>query len=435
MDIRYIVNRLNELPKGYISKKRIKGNNYYYFQYVYINKLISKYIKSYELDEYKSKIKERKVLEKQLLCYRRQKPFTLSVSANTLTGYLMSENLKIAEFKNGKLIKFINKKLAPLYIQRTKDIESYLESRTIDLTRPNARLLLKQLGILNKDKYISLYSYGATIQDHYWFKPLHSKKTYKDIVFTNDLYADIALEGKLLQVNNINSSSPELTNIGSYEKCWRLINDKWYLYKKGKDEEIFAEYFTYCLAKNLKMNIAKYEIDNEYIRSLNFADKYNFEPMFSLANDNEDNYYIFKILLNINKQLAIDYIKLYWFDTIVYNVDRHNQNYGLLRDRKTGDIISLAPNFDNNMSLYGYFNGVDNNHLESESIKPFIKFINNKDVYDVFKNIKLPIINEEILDKTLKECPKRIDENKLKKFILDRYLYINHKIKPLSQAF
>ena len=32
-------------------------------------------------------------------------------------------------------------------------------------------------------------------------------------------------------------------------------------------------------------------------------------------------------------------------------MDRHTQNFGFLRDIDTGEIISLAPNFDNNVAL------------------------------------------------------------------------------------
>ena len=38
-------------------------------------------------------------------------------------------------------------------------------------------------------------------------------------------------------------------------------------------------------------------------------------------------------------------------DTIIFNMDRHTQNFGFLRDIDTGEIISLAPNFDNNVAL------------------------------------------------------------------------------------
>jgi hypothetical protein len=38
-------------------------------------------------------------------------------------------------------------------------------------------------------------------------------------------------------------------------------------------------------------------------------------------------------------------------DTLVSNSDRHSENFGLLRSREDGHLISLAPNFDNNASL------------------------------------------------------------------------------------
>ena len=40
-----------------------------------------------------------------------------------------------------------------------------------------------------------------------------------------------------------------------------------------------------------------------------------------------------------------------FLDTIVANPDRHTNNFGLLRDTNTGMLMSLAPNFDNNMAL------------------------------------------------------------------------------------
>ena len=40
-----------------------------------------------------------------------------------------------------------------------------------------------------------------------------------------------------------------------------------------------------------------------------------------------------------------------FMDTICANPDRHTNNFGLLRDIKTGDLIGFAPNYDNNMAL------------------------------------------------------------------------------------
>lgn len=38
-------------------------------------------------------------------------------------------------------------------------------------------------------------------------------------------------------------------------------------------------------------------------------------------------------------------------DTLCANPDRHTNNFGLLRDVKTGKLLGLAPNYDNNMAL------------------------------------------------------------------------------------
>jgi len=433
MNLRMILEELETLPKGYISQKRIKGKYYYYYQYPYLSKLISKYIKYNQVEELKNKLDRRKLLEKRLALYKRQKPFTLSVSANKLTGTLMNGIHRVALFNNGKLVKYFNKNIAPIYIKRTENLEHFLETRTLDLTRSNARFLLKQLEIYNKEQYISLYSYAATIQDQFWFKPLHSKVTYKDIRFDNDIYADIALEGKILNINKLGSSTPELTTIGSYEKCWRLIDNKWYLYKKENDDELYSEYFVYLLADKLKINVAKYELDGKYIRSLNFATKYNFEPIYSLAGDNEDYVFVFNILLKINKEIAKDYIKLIWFDTIVYNVDRHNHNYGVFTDRRTGNIISLAPNFDNNMALLSYNKTLSQDPAKDSMVTRFINFVNkNNDVKELTRTIIFPVINEKMVDEVLNKAPKRKENDQIKKFILDRYCFIKSKLYKIS---
>lgn len=40
-----------------------------------------------------------------------------------------------------------------------------------------------------------------------------------------------------------------------------------------------------------------------------------------------------------------------FYDALLHNDDRHNQNAGVLRNSNTGEIISLAPYFDYNLGL------------------------------------------------------------------------------------
>ena len=57
---------LEELPKGYISEKKIKGHIYYYLQYRENRKMKTIYIKKNEVDAYRNLISHRKELEKDL---------------------------------------------------------------------------------------------------------------------------------------------------------------------------------------------------------------------------------------------------------------------------------------------------------------------------------------------------------------------------------
>ncbi len=57
---------LAELPKGYISKKVIRGRESYYWQYRDGQKIVSQYISAAELPEKEWQLKRRKSLEVSL---------------------------------------------------------------------------------------------------------------------------------------------------------------------------------------------------------------------------------------------------------------------------------------------------------------------------------------------------------------------------------
>lgn len=64
--IKSIESELSELPKGYISEKKINGNAYYYLQNREKKKIKSKYIKRDNVEAYKLLIAHRKELEQEL---------------------------------------------------------------------------------------------------------------------------------------------------------------------------------------------------------------------------------------------------------------------------------------------------------------------------------------------------------------------------------
>ena len=57
---------LRELPRGYISKKKIRGKESYYLQYREGAKIVSKWIPAANLQEVEKQVDQRKMLEASL---------------------------------------------------------------------------------------------------------------------------------------------------------------------------------------------------------------------------------------------------------------------------------------------------------------------------------------------------------------------------------
>lgn len=54
------------LPNGYISQKKINGSIYYYLQFREGNKIVSRYIKSANVEDIRELISRRKILKESL---------------------------------------------------------------------------------------------------------------------------------------------------------------------------------------------------------------------------------------------------------------------------------------------------------------------------------------------------------------------------------
>ena len=247
--IRQIEAELSRLPAGYISKKVIGGKERFYLQWMENGKLISKYIKPAEFGEISARVEARKRLQAELKELKetpegiRDSNLRRKAARNmsSITGTLMSEDRVIATVKNGEITGY-DEALLPLYLKRTMDMEGWLASRAIDAHRTNSRLLKKALRIHTADDaQVALTVNAATVTDRYWFRPEGSTACYDDIRFKENYFDSLALRGDPDGFSHKPSRTPELTNTGSFEKCWRLIDGNWWMYKSGNDNEYFSE--------------------------------------------------------------------------------------------------------------------------------------------------------------------------------------------------
>lgn len=336
--------------------------------------------------------------------------------------YIMSGNTITAEWKDNKLV-VINKALLPLFLQRISDLNMWLETRAIDSHRANSRLLKKALRLADRDDISTVIQVNAaTITDNYWVKPIDSSLTYEDVKFEDDYFSNLALKGNYDSFNKVanskRSKTPELTNIGSFEKCWKLRDGKWWMYKTANHDELFSELFISKLGKLLGMNMAVYERGNGYIKTLDFTDNasVNFEPASSFMGDNEEYMDVISKLTEICPAAIPDYVNMIFLDTIVANPDRHTNNFGLLRDVNNGNFIGLAPNFDNNMALIsrGYPSKPKQNDL---LIKLFNEMLDNHPEYSSF----IPSITEADVRKCIDSLHMRVKKDVITRMIMSRY--------------
>ncbi len=348
---------------------------------------------------------------------------------------IMSNDECIAEFSSGKL-NIINAPLLPLHLNRTGDIEGWLSQRAIDEHRTNSRLLKKALRLENKDDInTALHFNAATITDTYWVKTPGSKLTYDDVRFKENYFDMLALRGDPDSFNRKPSRTPELTNTGSFEKCWRLIEGKWWMYKSESEAEQFTELFAYYLATALNIPSAVYEKDDGYVRTLDFTNgaSVNFETAYGIIGEESDYRKVYRKLKELDSGVAKAYVMMTFFDGLIFNMDRHEHNFGVLRDVRTGKILSMAPLYDHNIALITRGFPTDISRKSDRMISDFAELIHDENI-----NMKLPQLTEKTVSQAVRRAAAHFDEaaelsENTKGFVVEYVMNGFARIKELSK--
>lgn len=326
------------------------------------------------------------------------------------TGYLMYKDKQVAEIKDTEFVKSLDDNLLPVIMinKNVGSLEAWLQTRVIDTHRTNSRQVRRRLSVRSEvPKEIVIKARAISITDSYWLKWINEDITYNEVRNRlSDGLNTVALYGNATEINFKDLDiSPELTNIGSFEKCWKLIEGCWYMIKKGTYKENFAEVLIANIAINLGFDAVKYEAieDGILVKCKDFTNngEVDFEPMFSFVRD----YWEIDDSVSIIKELGYieDFLNITFMDALCYNIDRHTFNFGILR--KDGEPVGLAPNFDNNLGLSGVLNnsGLENTWYSTSFTRNNYKPILEEYNYDVPK-IDLEDI-KDIINDTLKGFP------------------------------
>lgn len=344
-----------------------------------------------------------------------------------INGLLMHKDTVVAEIKNNNL-EIINQGLLPLYLKRNGSLETWIASRAIDTHRPHSRLIKRILRLSAADDCeIALKVNAATITDNWWVKrPDEKGLEYKDVRFSVNYFDNLALKGdpdSIERINNremLTSRSPELTNIGSFEKCWKLENHEWWLYKLSNELQTFSELFIFEMGSKLGFDMAYFEKWESGTKTLDFTEnaKYDFEPAFSLVGEDVDYIKNYAAIRAVGPELADEYLDILACDALFFNFDRHTHNYGFLRDSETGLFLKMAPNFDNNLALVanGYPSDISIKRKNDLFINDFLDLLEQTN-----NSYYLPVLTESMIDDALERVGMNVQNETIKAFVLNGY--------------
>lgn len=304
-----------------------------------------------------------------------------------MTYFLCHKNIQVLIFKTenneiSEVCEILNKEHLPIGgfrdyekgISKTYQFRQWWKNRSIPASRQNLKDALEVLGNITTEQLVSK-SYGLSLSDHYWAKPINSNLCWENInFFDNDFSEDVgkALFGTLdvQDLSSISFMSPDNTSDGWLKKKWIIDNGERILLKGGSgsvQQEPFNEVLAFEICKKLKIPHVDYKIvesEGRYysackdfvMQQTELVSAWNVKNSFEKSNNESEYTHLINCCRNlgmkdiqeIEKQIA----NMLVLDCIIANEDRHFNNFGFIRNPTTLEWQGLAPIFDSGTSMF-----------------------------------------------------------------------------------
>lgn len=395
--------QIGKLPRGYISKKTVNGNVYFYHQWSEDGVKKSKYLRDEEIAGLTEQIEERKKLQRELAEIKAGGDAAPVSMTGLLKCTLMHKRTEVAELELDNETGFIQKigevyapEHLPVGVAVKKGVvdraslNMWWTDRSIPASRSGVREALETLKITDT-KMLLIRCFGLSLSDQYWIRPENSGLVWENInFFDNEFSDDIGdvLFGADRKPDPLNFSSPDNTSDGNLKKRWKIVGGKRCLVKGGSNpyrqqplNEVIATeimrrlnipHVPYTLTWNKG---APYSVCEDFIdedtelipawRIIQTKKQPNNKSLYQHFIDCADALGIPGVCVFLDKMIVLDYI--------IANEDRHLNNFGAIRNAETLEWLGMAPIYDSGSSL-GYDKSIPMMRDASEIVcKPFKK--------------------------------------------------------------
>ncbi|MCR4876854.1 MAG: hypothetical protein K5922_06760 [Clostridiales bacterium] len=279
---------------------------------------------------------------------------------------LYNDDVQAAEFevRNSVIVDFVPQKpeLLPMQIRRgTADaFSSWLRERAVDLNSVKHRSLMNELTGSRDKTTIALRTHMFSISDTFTcfeeggFVPRLQLCQPED----QNKVSDFILVSGDTSLRKLRVATPNASTDGSFTKTWRYEENAWWLYKLQSTASTMAEVEISRVLKDIGWDAAEYRFVGRFRKRVKVRSFLNpqefFEPYdsfrFFFDDPSDDDEVICRNIASLGPEYEKAWKRILLADAVFLNTDRHMRNYGVIRSSATGEVLRLAPNFDNNQA-------------------------------------------------------------------------------------
>lgn len=242
------------------------------------------------------------------------------------------------------------------------DINDWIDGRQIAKHRTSIEKLMRELGLTTRHDFIGM-ARCLSLTDTFWMKRADEDVTWDEVsLYRNpfdDVIARIAFDGTGMYGRQNSPTSPEYATSGSFAKCWVRDGDEIALLKRGSSGyanagfEPYSEVLAASLLGAADIDHVPYSIEMFHGKLASRCPLFTSEDVgFVSAHRFFDGPFDVEDVLQFAEKCDSEekFREMVVMDAVMANVDRHAGNYGFLVDNDTGEILRMAPLFDQNMA-------------------------------------------------------------------------------------
>ena len=382
-----LTERIEALPRGYVSKKTISGKTYWYHQWSQNGRKQSRYLHDGEIEPLVKLIEQRKALQAELRELRSSADGAPVGERQTeeqkLKYILMHKKTEVVEIELDDVTGFIQRigevyssAHLPVGVSAVRgrhdraDLNEWWTDRSIPASRSGIREALETLEI-SSTKMLLVRCLGLSLSDQYWIKPEGSELSWESINFFNNPFSDDigdVLFGGNRKADALDFSSPDNTSDGNLKKRWKIMDGRRCLIKGGSNpfrQQPFNEVIAAGIMERLGIAHVPYSViwhkEAPYSVCEDFVTaETELIPAWRIMKTQKkpNNVSIHAHFLRCAEALGIPGVQAFidrmiTVDYIIANEDRHLNNFGAIRNAETLEWLGMAPIYDSGSSL-GY---------------------------------------------------------------------------------